>query len=333
MFTKYSNRREFFKFLSLSFILLLNSCRNGNISKKLKIALQISFYPDAFKDLIPNSLEKENIDLENIYPEKNTNKILESEFTLINDGWINKINFQEFKKINETSLFENLDKRSRDYLNSFEVNKRSKLLPIGVVPYAVIIKNNKDLIKPASQSWDFLFSKQLNKKIIFPSSPRIMFSIAKKINIPNALTKLKNQAKLFDDKNSINWLINSEASVAIIPYNFCLKYLKYDPRLSIVFPDQGVPLIWYFVITRTNNIETLVSWIKLFEIEANVQKLAKQGWYLPFENNYTSGTYKPEIFSLEGPSENCWYNSWSLPLLTKLQKINLENSWNQSLIP
>jgi len=39
-----------------------------------------------------------------------------------------------------------LDKRSIDFLGSFDQNLRSKLFPIGVVPYTIIIKNNKELI-------------------------------------------------------------------------------------------------------------------------------------------------------------------------------------------
>ena len=80
-------------------------------------------------------------------------------------------------------------------------------------------------------------------KIIFPQSPRILISISKKISVKNSLSKLKDQAMLFEDKNSINWLINSHASVAIIPFSLCEKYLRVDSRLSIVFPNKGVPLM------------------------------------------------------------------------------------------
>jgi len=46
---------------------------------------------------------------------------------------------------------------------------------------------------------------------------------------------------LFDDKNMLYWLINSDAIVAIVPYSLCSKYLNIDPRLSLVFPSQGAP--------------------------------------------------------------------------------------------
>ena len=145
-----------------------------------------------------------------------------------------------------------MDKRSIDFLGSFNQNQSSKLFPIGVVPYTIIIKNNKDLINSARRSWDFLLSNKLTGKIIFPQSPRIILSIAKKINQSNSLKKIKSQAMIFDDKNMLNWLINSDACVAIVPYSLCSKYLKIDTRLSLVFPSQGVPLMWHFLLSRSN---------------------------------------------------------------------------------
>ena len=327
MFSKFATRREFLNCGKLSFLFFLNSC--SNLPNKLKIALQNSFYPESFKDTIPKDWKQEKINFENIQLQKNRNTIFNSDFTLINDGWISSIDFSEFEKINEYALFENLDKRSIDFLGSFNQNQRSKLFPIGVVPYTIIIKNNKELINSARTSWDFLLSKKLTGKIIFPQSPRIILSIAKKINSSSSLKKLKSQAMLFDDKNMLNWLINSDASVAIVPYSLCSKYLKIDPRLSLVFPIEGVPLMWHFLLSRSNlNNEILIKWIKSLENKSIVDKLVSQGWYLPFNSDYLQTKYKSEMSPISGPSKKCWDNSWSFPVLTNEQKINLENSWN-----
>tara|TARA_Y100000766_G_C18865837_1_gene585696 strand:- start:413 stop:1411 length:999 start_codon:yes stop_codon:yes gene_type:complete len=329
---KYLSRRKLLNYISLFILFLLASCRN--ISKEVKIALQSSLYPDFFKDVIPNFWQKENINLGSINSEKNRSVIRKSDFILITDGWVNNINFDEFEKINENSLFENLDIRTRNFLNSYEEKQREKLFPIGIVPYAVIIKNNKYLINSASKSWDFLLSEKLTRKIIFPRSPRVVLSIARKITGLNSIARIKKQAMLFDDQNSLNWLINSDACVAIIPYSFCLEYLKIDSRLSIVFPDQGVPLTWHFILSRSNNNnEILLSWIKSLENKLNVDKLAIQGWYLPFENKFSQINYNRNNSWPLGPSQSCWENSWSFPPLTKIEKINLENSWKESLTP
>ena len=322
MFAKNSTRREFFKLGSLFFLFLLNSCSNG--SKKVKIALQSSFYPDIFKDKIPKSWQKENINFVSLDIKNNEKKIIESDFTLINDGWINSIDFEEFKNINKKVLTQKLDKRSTIFLNSFDENQRKKILPIGVVPFAVIIKNKKDLINTAMQSWNFLLARELTNKIIFPKSPRIVMSISRKINQSNALAKLLKQAKLFDDQNSLNWLINSDACVAIIPYSLCLKYFKIDSRLSIVFPRQGVPLMWHFLLTRTiGNNDKLISWIDSLSTKSNTNKLASQGWYLPFENKFPKSNINSGNPNLSGPSQTCWDNSWSFPPLTNDQNMNL----------
>ncbi len=332
MFLKFASRREFLNCGKLSILFFLNSC--SNLPKKVKIALQNSFYPESFKDTIPKDWKQEKINFENIRLQQNRNKIFNSDFTLINDGWINSIDFAEFEKINENTLIENLDKRSIDFLGSFNQNQRNKLFPIGVVPYTIIIKNNKELINSARTSWDFLLSKKLTGKIIFPQSPRIILSIAQKINSSNSLKKLKNQAMLFDDKNMLNWLINSDASVAIVPYSFCSKYLKIDPRLSLVFPSQGVPLMWHFLLSRSNlNNAILIKWIRTLENKSIVDKLVSQGWYLPFNSDYLQSKYKSELFPISGPSEQCWENSWSFPVLSNEQIINFRNFWNESLTP
>ncbi len=332
MFSKFATRREFLNFGKLSLLFLLNSC--SNFPNKVKIALQNSFYPKSFKDTIPKDWKQEKINFESIQIKKNRNTIFNSDFTLINDGWITSLNFMEFEKINEYPLIENLDKRSLDFLGSFNKSQSSKLLPIGVVPYTIIIKNKKELINSANTSWDFLLSKTLTGKIIFPQSPRIILSIAEKINSSNSLKKLKSQAMLFDDKNMLNWLINSDACVAIVPYSLCSKYLKIDPRLSLVFPSQGVPLMWHFVLSRSNlKNAILIKWIKSLKNKSIVDKLASQGWYLPFNSDYVQSKYKSEMITISGPSQKCWENSWSFPVLTKEQKINLKNYWNEALSP
>ena len=332
MSSKFATRREFLNCGKLSLLFLLNSC--SNLPNKVKIALQNSLYPQSFKDTIPKDWKQEKINFKSIQLKKNRNTILNSDFTLINDGWITSINFAEFEKINEYPFIKNLDKRSIEFLGSFNEIQRSKLFPIGVVPYTIIIKNNKELISSARNTWDFLLSKKLKGKIIFPKSPRILMSIAEKINTSNSLKKLKSQAMLFDDENMLNWLINSDACVAIVPFSLCSKYLKVDPRLSLAFPSQGVPLMWHFLLSRSDlNNAKLTDWIKSFEKKSVVDKLVSQGWYLPFNSDYLQSKYKSELLPISGPSQKCWDNSWSFPVLTNEEKIKLENSWNDSLTP
>ncbi len=160
-------------------------------------------------------------------------------------------------------------------------------------------------------------------------------SISKKINLNNSLNKLKAQAMLFDDQNSINWLINSYASIAIVPYSIAIKYMKYDTRLSIVFPNSGVPLMWNFLMSKSKiNNRILIDWIKTLENRFTIDKLAKEGWYLPFKNEFSQRKFNIKTESNNyNPSKMCWANSWSFPPLNEKEKLDLENFWNQSLTP
>ena len=137
MLSKFATRRKFLNCGKLSLLFLLNSC--SNLPNRVRIALQNSFYPKSFKDTIPKDWEQEKINFESIQLQKNRKIIFNSDFTLINDGWITSINFELFEKINEYPLIENLDKRSIDFLGSFNENQRGKLFPIGVVPYLSLI--------------------------------------------------------------------------------------------------------------------------------------------------------------------------------------------------
>ena len=333
MLKKYVTRRQFLNYGKLSLIFFLNACNNS--SKKIKISFQSTLYPKSLKDSLPAIWKQQNINLNNLKLEKNIIKLLDSDFILINDGWLNNINFSRFQNINNLFLNDKLDNRSKNFLNSFKEYQRDKLFPIGVIPYAVIIKNNKDLVNEAINSWDFLLAEKLKGKIIFPQSPRIIMSISKKINAKNSLSKLKAQAMLFDDQNSINWLINSDAAAAIVPYSLCIKYLRVDSRLSMVFPDKGVPLMWNFILSKSKiNNRILINWIESLENRSTIDKLANQGWYLPFKNKYSQSKYNLKIENLNfGPSKICWENSWSFSLLNNEEKLNLENLWNQSLTP
>ena len=104
MFSKFATRREFLNCGKLSLLFLLNSC--SYLPNKVKIALQNSFYPESFKDTIPKDWKQEKINFESIQLQKNRNLIFNSDFTLINDGWITSIDFAEFEKINEYQLIE-----------------------------------------------------------------------------------------------------------------------------------------------------------------------------------------------------------------------------------
>tara|TARA_B100000212_G_scaffold133783_1_gene100470 strand:- start:130 stop:651 length:522 start_codon:yes stop_codon:yes gene_type:complete len=173
--------------------------------------------------------------------------------------------------------------------------------------------------------------------MILPNSPRILISIAERMNNKNAIKAIINQVNIYDDINAIDWLINTEAVLAILPLTICEKYLKIDSRLSIVFPNKGVPLMWNFLLLNKNFNQTLlINWIDELLDRNSLNKLTKDGLYLPFKNEFIQSKYKDTSNSPRSsnrPTEECWRNSWSFNSLKISEKIELKKIWKKSLAP
>ena len=328
----YLSRRNFFNYVKLLLVFLLASCSRE--SKKITIGFQKSFFPEYFKTLIPNLWEKENINLKDIYKKNNIQKYKKIDYLLVNDGWIKKINFDDFKDFDK-QLFLKLNNKSQNYLSLFDVNIRNKLFPIGVIPYVIAIKNNYEIKNISNNSWNFLLSKDLKGKIILPNSPRIILSIADRIDNKAALNKLINQQNIYDDKNALEWLLNSKALIAVLPFTLCQKYLKIDSRLSFIFPRTGVPLLWQFLMNKKYaKKEPLIEWINSLENDNTLRKLEKQGWITPFKDIYNVDIKTENIKNQNNLlSDECWQNSWSFPPLNEKEKTKIEILWKNSLAP
>ena len=326
MINKLLSRRKFIDVAKLSFLFLLSSCRN--FSGKVNIAFQKQFYPLQFIDFIPNPWHQKAISLNKFSKKRNIEDLKKIDLLLITDGWLNKINFDDFENI-DPSLLSKLDDRTKTYLSNFDKSKQGKLLPIGINPYAVIIKNHKNFKIDSNNSWDFLFSKEFKGKIILPKSARIVVSIMQRIKNRDLLQNIINQEFIYDDKNSLDLLVNTDAAIAITPLSLSQKYLKIDSRLSIFFPHDGVPLLWNFAMIKSSlNLEEFNNWIDILSEPKTANILVKSGWYLPFQtvamNQLNSENIKQFSRLNLQPSKKCWDNSWSFSPLNSQEKKELE---------
>ncbi len=324
-------RRKFLDYAKLSVALLLSSCQG--ISTRISIGLHKKFLPQSFKDTFPKNWKQQNIN----YNDGNLNVYLNNQdLFIINDGWLNKVKLKEYIDISPL-LSEKIDTRSNLYLRNWDMFERKKLFPVGFIPYALLIKNNYKYKITDKSNWDFLLSKELNGKLILPNSPRILVSIANKITHENPLKALINQNNIYDDQNAIDWLINSDAAIALMPFTNCIKYLKFDTRLSVVFPNQGVPLMWNFLLIKNNlDQQKVLDWLDTLLNKRNIKNLIREGWYLPFVDKNIETELRlinNENSYFGGPSEECLDNSWSFKTLDESEKIGLQKLWKNSLAP
>ncbi len=314
-------RRKFLDYAKLSVLFFLSSCQN--LTKKISIGFYNNFLPNSLIDSIPKTWIKKNINFQN-------ENLFNQDLMIINDGWIKNLNTNYFEDI-ETILLDQLNMMSNNYISTWDKLERKKLFPIGVVPYGIVIKNNYLFKITNADNWELLLSEEFTGKMILPNSPRILLSLANKINKKDSLKALINQNNIYDDKNAIDWLINKNANLAILPLTHCQKYLKFDSRLSLIFPNDGVPLMWNFLLVKNDLDQKLVlDWLNKLKNQTIVNRLIRDGWYLPFKNKNIEDSYR---YSFKGkkflirPSEECWNNSWSFSSLKESEKITLEKFW------
>ncbi len=326
-------RRNFFNLAKLFILFILTSCSKA--VNNIHIVFPNTFIPVAIKSLFPKSWIKANIDYEQIKSDRFFSKFKNNNILLINDGWIGRVDLSEFRRFSPNFL-NKLDIKARKLLDSYDPNNKEKLFPIGVTPYVLVFKKNNLMKMTENRSWDVLIDPYLKGKIILPESPRVISSISEKISKANSLNKLLAQDPIYDDRNALNWLINSDKIFAVLPLTICQKFLKFDSRLTLCFPDEGVPLMWYFLLFKFDfDYGYLFEWIKSLENSKNVNKLFLEGWYLPWQGKNIEITYTDNYLSLglNRPSEICWRNSWSFPPLIESENKKLENLFSNTLIP
>ena len=212
------SRKKFINLL-ISFY-LLSFYGNKSLSKNIlfKFAIFKGSLSKNFLNHIPN--EYKIFQINNNFEEKNIN--LKYDLITISDGWLSKLNYRDFSKIDLNQFIQKFDS---ELLNINEMNQFSnRIVPISYSPWVILFKGDKSLHKDLEDSWGNLLDPKFKNKIIFPKSARVTMSIAEKINVDDSLTRLRSQIKTYDEQNAIDWLISSDASIALLPLNFCYKY-------------------------------------------------------------------------------------------------------------
>ncbi len=257
-----------------------------------------------------------------------------TDLVAIGDGWVSQLSKESIRPIEAKNLSSRLNRQAQMFLKGFGSELASKIFPIGVSPWVMLFRNGDPWLSRARKGWNVLLDSELTGKVVFPASPRVVISIANQIDDSYALKKLRIQALTFDDRDSLNWVLSGKARVAILPLYRCFLSLIKDPRLTVVFPVDGVPLNWT-VLVRPHQTKQLfpAQWIEDAWQVPQLGRLLSQGWippisYLELTNamHFVPDTYKSIIL----PAEAFWERCWSFPLISDQEKTRLERLWIQS---
>ncbi len=253
----------------------------------------------------------------------------------IEDGWLQELPAENLQPINFDKFKSKLDIQALKFISGLNQNLIEKVFPIGVSPWVMVFRNGDEWISDAMLNWEILLDSSLNGQIILPRSPRLVISIAQSMNEPNALKRLRSQVRIFDDKNALNWLMNGDARVAVLPLNRCLRNLKIDPRLNIVLPNIGSPLNWTVLLRPINTKEPWPqSWLENYIKMPLLGKLLADGWLPSIEHSLLRDSAQSLSFkyrSIVLPPKQTWERCWSLYPLKEEDQKSLKAIWSSSI--
>ncbi len=252
----------------------------------------------------------------------------------LGDGWLLNLPPEKLQSILTDDLRTRLGEKTLQFLNGFDAAFPMKVLPVGVSPWVILFRNGKTWSTQARKEWSVLLNSELKGQIVFPKSPRIIISLAEKIDEPDALRKLRLQAAAFDDQNGLNWVLSGKARAAILPIHSCFTLLSRDPRLSIALPMQGAPLHWTVLVRpATSRAPFPRKWIEESWRKPLLAKLLAKGWIPPLRLEELQGALDQtpiKYHQILLPPEAIWNRCWSFSPLTTFEKIRLENLWLNS---
>jgi len=326
-------RREFIKYGLISSLFILAGC---SISKK-KYALRgvSNSFPSEFINSL--SMNWEFLPIKDIELKKfpyNSTLQEKTDLLVLNDGWVSDLPINSLQEIKADNIRNNFSNQTCSFLDGLGEDYKKKLLPLAVSPWVILFRNEESLALKNKNSWEVIFSSSLANQIVFPNSPYLLISIAQKIDIVNDFSKIKSQAKSFDDRNALNWVVSGRANAAVLPLSSCVDSLIKDPRLSVLLPQEGSPLNWTVLATPSLSPESFpTKWFDSLWGATYLSRVIRKGFLPPTNLSDLSrkNIHVPQEYqSIFLPEETVWKKCWSLPILTFERKKDLALNWNNS---
>tara|TARA_Y100001968_G_scaffold138877_1_gene127007 strand:- start:227 stop:1228 length:1002 start_codon:yes stop_codon:yes gene_type:complete len=326
-------RRVFIKYGLFSSLFLLTGCSTSQ--KGLVLRGVSKSCPIEFINSLPKGWEFSPIkDIE--LREFSYNSILQgkTDLLVLNDGWISDLPTDSLKEVKGIDIRDDFGIQTNSFLDGLGEDYKKKILPLAVSPWVILFRNKESLALENENSWKVIFSSSLANQIVFPNSPHLLISIAQRIDLVDDFSKIKSQAKSYDDRNALNWVVSGRANAAVLPLSNCVESLIKDPRLSVLLPQEGSPLNWTVIASPSLSTESFpTDWFNSLWGATYLRRLINKGYLPPTsfsdlkrKNINVSQRYQ----SIFLPEETFWRKCWSLPILSVEKKKYLAMNWNNS---
>ena len=172
-------RRDFIKYGLISSVFILSGCSTSQ--KKFTLRGVSNTFPSEFINSLSKAWEFipiTDIDLKNF----SYNSIIQegTDLIVLNDGWISNLPFGSLQEIKATYIRDDFSKQAISFIDGLGEDYKNRIFPLAVSPWVILFRNEDLLALSNKNSWEVIFSSTLKNKIVFPNSPYLLISIAKK---------------------------------------------------------------------------------------------------------------------------------------------------------
>lgn len=327
--TRLWNRRRFLNLVALTAAAGLSGCGRGGSVPTLRASPEI--LPSLWRRDLPAPWRFSA--LSGLAPLQAPLPV-PTDLLALTDGWLSAVNPKRFQAIAAEPLVSRLGSLGQRFLHEMPLIWSSRLLPVAFSPWVMVIRRDGNTALAPEAGWDVLLDPALKDKLLLPSSPRLLISIAERMADRDALRRLRAAALSFDDRFGMNWLLQGDAKIAVLPLQRCMATLQRDPRLTALLPEQGAPLHWTLLARPSNITEPLPQdWVLKAWKQPLLSRLLAQGWIppLPRDELIAAESRIPlRLRSLVLPLESVWKRCWILPPTNATEAQRLKELWEAS---
>ena len=249
----------------------------------------------------------------------------------LSDGWATSVDPTLLQPLQAPGLLAQLNAAAAAVSRLFGSPDGAPLAyPWAFSPWVLALRNQRELVQPASRNWQVLLDPRLTGKLVLPSSPRV--SIELMGGDPTLLRQLRRQALACDEAQGLNLLLNGDARAAVLPLQRLIPLLRRDPRLQVVLPASGAPLSWQLLLRPTASSTALpMGWLGEILKPPLLAQALGGGWVPPLpraELETAAAGLPPALRTLVLPGDGVLQRCWSLPPLPERQQLLWQTLWD-----
>ncbi len=323
------NRRHFLQLAALSAAAGLSGCSRGNAVPTLRAAADT--LPSLWRRRLPSPWQfgafSSADEVTAAWPAS-------TDLLALTDGWLSGLKPSQLQAIAAPELEAQLNPVGQRFLANTPEAWSDLLLPVGFSPWVMLIRRDGGAAPDPDAGWNTLLDPAFQGKLLLPSSPRLLISLADRISGPEPLRRLRAAALSFDDRFALNWLLQGEARLAVLPLQRCMSALQRDPRLMVVLPQQGAPLHWTLLLRPEGTSEPLPqAWVEEAWTPPLLDRLLSQGWIPPLSAATLTAAISrvpSRLIPVLLPPPTVWDACWTLFPLDSYQTLQLQDRWRAS---